>query len=236
MNPGSPYNWHTRFVKPGLFLIEKMWPAECFICQTEGSWLCDTCQKQLITIKAPTCPFCNRLSEKGQTCSRCRSRYALTGNRALWYYKEPLKTVIGRFKYQGVTAIVDTFVPKLAEIAQQFPHQPEIITSVPSAPHKWRERGYNQSALLAKATAQQLNIPYQDLLIRQPKSLAQVGLTRVERLANVTQQFQPKIPLNNQSILIIDDVITTGATLNACAVTLKQAGSGPVWAITLAKD
>lgn len=229
----SPYNPIQAIVKDALF---RVWPSQCLVCDSEGLWLCCVCRANLIPIRAYTCPFCNKISSHGRTCSSCRSTHALNGNLPVWYYREPLKTVIHRFKYQGITAPAEELATFLAQVAHQAPPKINFVASVPSTAKKWCERGFNQSELLARALARRINAPFTSVLRRDLSSHAQVGLTRKERFANVAMQFRATRSFQGERVLIVDDVITTGATLNACATALKAAGCGPVWAVTLGQD
>ncbi|HEY1074650.1 MAG TPA: phosphoribosyltransferase family protein [Patescibacteria group bacterium] len=131
----------------------------------------------------------------------------------------------------------------LSQLIRELPlprHAPVIVTSVPSSPSALATRGFNQSELLAKSCARTTGtLCYVPLLKRTNRSTSQTRLTRKARFANVVGQFSlaRAIPsLNNTTIIIIDDVITTGATLAACATVLKEAGAKAVWGITVAKD
>lgn len=230
---GLPYNPLYAVVKEGLL---RVYPDECLVCHREGLWICASCIQRFVAIKSPTCPFCNRLSTTGSTCRRCVAKYHLNGNRSLWYYHDAVKSLIHRYKYQGITAPTNELVAHLAQLLPLLPRTFHVVTCVPSLPAKWRERGFNQSQLLGTGVARITNLPFRRLLNRYSTDHTQVGLSRAERFANVANQFSCHARLNKESVLIIDDVITTGATLNACAKALKDAGSGPVWAITLAKD
>ncbi len=114
-----------------------------------------------------------------------------------------------------------------------------IITDVPLAQPKQAVRGFNQSRLLAEAIARGLGLDYVPLLERVRAGPSQTKLDRAERQLNAKNQFRPlpRMPcLDGSIILIIDDVLTTGATLNACAEPLKSAGAAEVWGLTIAKD
>ena len=231
-----PYYRGNHLVKPVIRLIERIWPEECLVCHVEGLLLCSDCRQMLLTIKTPTCPFCNRLSSKGSTCKTCQRRYALNGARAVWYYKSPLTEVIQAIKYRKITAPIEILAQTTAAVLTELSRKIDFITSVPSLPRKFNERGFNQSELLAMTVAIKSGVPYRKLLRRKSTKLAQVGLSRAARFKNVADQFASTVTLNGEKILLIDDVITTGATLNACATALKAGGSGSVWALTLAKD
>lgn len=157
----------------------------------------------------------------------------------MWYYQSPLDTAIRRIKYEGVSAALP-FLWKLARETQAIHipfHRIEAVTSVPSSPHTLGERGFNQSELLAQIIAPDIHTPYKPFLYRRTDDTAQAGLSRNARLAKSFDRFAPR---DNASpphrVLIIDDVITTGATLDACAFHLRRMGVKEVWAFALARN
>lgn len=132
-------------------------------------------------------------------------------------------------------------LPDLEKLFYELPlqkHQPLYITSVPSSPSAYRKRGFNQSELLAQALARKVGVTYKPLLVRKALGQSQTKLIRAERFANVAEQFsiRNKTSIDNVIIIIVDDVITTGATLASCAKVLKERGAKAVWGITVAKD
>ncbi len=110
----------------------------------------------------------------------------------------------------------------------------DAVTAVPVAPARYRERGYNQSALIARFVARRLALPCRTLLVR-ANARHQLGRGRAERLEQIQGAFYAPARLNGERLLIVDDVLTTGATLAECARSLRTAGSGPVWAATVAR-
>jgi ComF family protein len=142
-------------------------------------------------------------------------------------------------KYQGVIELADPLGKLLAQTYQRHHLQADIVLPVPLHPERQRQRGFNQATLLARACARQLGIPWDErLLIRRRATSSQVGLTASERRANVAAAFS--LPsstrrIRERTILLIDDVSTTGATLEACARPLLDAGAQAVWGLVLAK-
>lgn len=110
----------------------------------------------------------------------------------------------------------------------------ELITAVPISPLRYRERGYNQAELVAREVARELNLPYLALLGRE-NSAHQMGQGRTERLRQIKGAFFALRQLNGQKVLIVDDVITTGATLSEGAGVLMAAGAGEVWGAVVAR-
>lgn len=236
----SPYTVSQAIVKSLTFSLNQLFPSECLCCHKEGDWLCPSCKEVALQIISSTCPFCDRLSPLGKTCQRCRTKHALSGARSLWYYKGPVKNLVHTYKYGGILASTDWITLQLSPLLHELPvakHHKVIITSVPSSKDRLAERGYNQSEVLAKALTKATGYTYKPLLVRTTKAPSQTSLTRQERIANMENQFRLiQSPLQADFVVIVDDVLTTGATLSSCALTLKQAGIKHIWGITIAKD
>lgn len=147
---------------------------------------------------------------------------------------------IHRMKYQGRAGLVDLLSALLFEHLPEmgFSGDWELLVPVPLHPAKLRERGFNQSALLAIKLGKTLGIPVETFSLRKIRSTPpQVGLTMKERIKNVSGAFQVKDKniFNKKSVLLIDDVLTTGATISECCHVLKRAGARAVDVLTLAR-
>jgi ComF family protein len=223
-------------------LLDLLFPPQCVICKRGGSPLCPTC---LFTLHPPAmarCQRCHTILLANGLCRQCRQHPLLLGGlRAFSIYQEPLRTCIHALKYEGSQRLAEPLGRLLAETYTRHKLQADILLPVPLHPARLRERGYNQSALLARTCAIQLGIPYRDdLLMRQRATTPQVGLNLQERLHNVAGAFQPASAFTTEAlaqrrILIIDDVCTTGATIEACAAPLFAAGARSVWGLVLAR-
>jgi len=111
------------------------------------------------------------------------------------------------------------------------------MVPVPLHPSRLRSRGYNQSALLAREVSKLTGLPVkEDLLVRVKDAPPQMGLGRENRWRNVGSAFQCVGDLRNQAVLLVDDVVTTGSTMSACASALKSAGAASVWGLALARE
>jgi ComF family protein len=144
-----------------------------------------------------------------------------------------VKALIKKLKFERSRSAADVAARLLLSRAV-LPSDVSIVTAVPIAPSRYRERGYNQAELIAKRVAVQLGLPYRPLLGRENAD-HQIGRDRQERLEHIQGVFFATSRLAGQRILIVDDVMTTGATLAECATVLSQAGAEAVWVSALAR-
>lgn len=209
-------------------------PHNCLVCNREGDLLCADCRANAVITKRPTCYRCNALSDGGKTCKSCRSSSALSGVVVASHYDGQVKELIGRLKFQQTVAAAETLAGLLYPLLD--PAQFDLVVAVPAASSRYRARGYNQAELIAKALASKLALPYLRPLVRLGYA-RQLGQSRQKRIEQMNQAFAAKpTPLvQNACILLVDDVLTTGATLNACATELKKAGAKSVWGAVAAK-
>jgi ComF family protein len=175
------------------------------------------------------------------SCQSCQQHILqLSGLRALGHYQEPLRGYIHQLKYQGNKRLALPLGQFLALAYRTYGMHADIILPVPLHAQRQRERGYNHAALLARACGNLLGIAVrEDVLLRHRATSAQVGLKVDERYQNVATAFDcthvaATDILTGRSILVIDDVCTTGATLEACAAPLFAAGALSVWGLVLA--
>ncbi len=174
-------------------------------------------------------------------CRHCRSgAYAFERVRSYGVYDGVLGEVIRLFKYRGVMALKDFLAVRLAETAREEFELSEINAIVPVPLHRsrQRERGFNQSAVLAGALGRLLGLPVREaLLLRHRKTRPQTGLTFAQRRLNVRGAFAVRagVTIDKLRILLVDDVYTTGATAHACARALRRAGARSVVVLTVAR-
>ncbi len=215
-------------------VISTIAPHPCLLCGLEGELICADCLPAAVITKRPTCYRCNRLSEGGKTCINCRRQSALSGVSVASHYDGAIKTLVHRLKFDYARSGSTTAAKLLAPLLS--PASFDLISAVPSAPARLRERGFNQAQLIGKELSKLIGLPYADLLIR-TKNVHQVGLTRRDRLAQVEGIFLHRHEnlIQEARILLVDDVITTGATMAECAKTLKNAGAKQIWGVAVAK-
>jgi competence protein ComFC len=237
----APQYMFTRFIVKSLHAcFDSIWPSECVVCAREGDWLCGVCLAEVEPATADVCPLCAQPSRAWQTCKACREARGLSGVRSLWLYHGAVRKLVHSYKYNGLLSMTDWVVAQLAPAISGLPLEcakPVVICPVPSTRAKVAKRGFNQSAMLASALAAELHFPYYVFLARQNHTTSQTKLTREERFANLSGQIVPRqrVPPDT-TIILIDDVLTTGATLSECAKILLEAGAAAVWAVTIAKD
>jgi len=234
-------------------IVDLLYPPHCAVCHSLGSWLCIRCIAQIERIHPPVCLRCGRpvgpevnfaatAQEPGPRCGRCEELPPdLDLLRAFAYFGGPLREAIHQFKYGGVAVLAGPLGQMMAcawpDLAPDGQEQVDVIVPVPLHPRRERERGYNQAALLAREFGPRLGCPVvEDALLRPRETLPQVNLGTRERRANVHGAFRcADSRLRGSRVLIIDDVFTTGATLEAAASALRLGGASAVLGYTLAR-
>lgn len=217
-------------------LKDVLFPRRCF-CGKPDFLICPKCLDGIQRNKKDLCPLCRRLSANGKTCSNCRSKSRLTGVMIFGDHKGILKDAIWQLKYESIIDFAKPLSKLLSEKYGDFIKEKRfIITSVPISKRRYLWRGYNQAAEIAKSLARELGLEYVDFLNKAEAS-PQVGLSKKERIANLRGKIDVKTDLLvPKKVLIVDDVYTTGSTLEESAHILRDAGAKEVWGIVLSRD
>jgi len=219
-------------------LLDWLLPPRCGGCARLGAWLCERCRRRIRRLDEPLCPRCGReLPFAGASCS-CRTRLRhLARLRSAAAYEGPLPPAVHRLKYRGWRALAPPLARLLVAglVVEGLPAA--TVIAVPLHQARERHRGYNQAELLAGEVRQALRLPRSDgRLARVRDTRPQVGLDRLRRQANVQDAFRWQGSAGRgEPVLLVDDVVTTGATLEACATALTAVGFGRVSGITLAR-
>ncbi|WP_052888471.1 ComF family protein [Thermogemmatispora carboxidivorans] len=221
-------------------MLDLLFPPRCAGCASSGSLLCPVCLGAIARLQEQRCSRC-ALPSHGPTCRRCRfSGSSLFALQAVALYEEPLRSCIHRLKYQGHTRLAQPLGNMLASCYRRYHLRADFVVAVPLHPERERQRGYNHARLLADVCAHELGLPCAHSLLQRVRvTAAQAGLSISERQQNVIGAFycQPQgrdLSLPGSTVLLIDDVCTTGATLEACATALLQRGAATVQALVLA--
>ena len=222
-------------------LLDLLYPPRCAGCQRSGHILCPICLAQIAPLTS-VCQRCSGSLSAGGICAACRAApLRLSGLRAVSAYQEPLRSHIHALKYDGNTRLAQPLGSLLTGAYTASGLRADALVPVPLHSERYRQRGYNHAALLARACASQVGVPLvEQVLVRHRATLSQVGLQHWERQQNVQGAFScsPAYTggqLCGRTLLLIDDVSTTAATLEACAAPLFAAGATAVFGLVLAR-
>ncbi|MBI3913825.1 MAG: ComF family protein [Chloroflexi bacterium] len=217
-------------------ILDLLFPPRCVTCGRLGVWFCDACQTSIQKIGAPICPRCGRPLTHSP-CPYCqREPLHIDGTRALAFFEDKMREAIHAFKYNRRVELAPIFAAQMDNYlrAQQIPF--DVLMPVPLHPAREKARGYNQSLLLARELQARRAVALWDRdLMRVRATQPQVELDAAERRDNVRDAFAASARVRGRQILLIDDVCTTGATMDACSVALKQQGAQSVWGLALAR-
>jgi ComF family protein len=187
---------------------------------------------------SPICPRCGRPQMSGIVCARCRqSPGDIDGVCAPFMFDGVIREAIYQLKYHGLKSISSCLAEYLAAYLAAKPLLGEIVVPVPLHPKRLKQRGYNQSSLLARKMCSFISLPVvEDCLVRIKRSRPQVEASSAgERRENMAGAFACRNgKVKGSRVILVDDVYTSGATLESCARTLKRAGAVSVWGLALA--
>lgn len=218
--------------------LDLLFPKWCVGCGKEGSFICDSCFQSLLRILPPLCPRCGRPQASGILCANCVSwPAAIDGIRSPFQFQGVMRKAIHQLKYRNLRAIAEPLAGLLSDCLTKYCLPSEVLVPVPLHSKRLRERGYNQSGLLARELAKLTGLPVVDgCLIRDRLAPPQAKTQNVkERRENVADAFTCRDHrLEGSQVLLVDDVTTSGATLDSCAAALKGAGAASVWGLVMA--
>ncbi len=214
-----------RFATLARAFLDLVFPPHCVSCGHAGAWLCPACVDEILFYEPPW----PRMLEDLRPLQQVRAAAHLEG---------PLRQAIHAFKYEGLRALASTLGEILCDSWDADPFPVDVVVPVPLHPSRLHERGYNQSSLLARELSRHTGVPIvETALLRIAATAPQVGLDADQRASNVENAFRCHDDrLASQKVLLIDDVLTTGSTLRACARAALQGRADAVWALTLAHD
>ena len=226
-------------------ILDLLYPEKCVFCGSlvyGGERVCLDCSRHLPYLTEPVCRQCGKPieDERVTLCSDCERRGIsfIDETASLWIYEDPVKSALMDFKYGGCTSDADFYAKELVDrYARRIrAWSPDALVPVPIHRRRQWFRGYNQATELAFHIGRRLGIPVTELLIRDRYTAPQKSLSPSERRANLRDAFSVDMdmePDRYDSVLLIDDIYTTGATLESCAEHLKDAGVQRVYGMCL---
>lgn len=236
------------------YILDLLFPINCLGCGREGFWLCNICQNKLRFNENFICPICRKNSAVGRVCSYCKNRTDLSGCLVVFSSKDYLiNDLIKVFKYNGVLETGELIADKLDEFLEQkfffkkeknkqvpelfFDSAGTLVISVPLHKKRFCQRGFNQAEILAEKFCQKTGLRLENkALTRKRYTYAQAKLKKSERLMNLKDAFEVlNYDLKGKNVILIDDIYTTGSTLQECASILKKSGASEIWAVVLSR-
>jgi predicted amidophosphoribosyltransferase len=219
--------------------LDLLFPPRCAGCRSFGAFLCANCLAGMPAARPPRCPRC-WMPGPAAICGRCRAApFAFDSVRAPFVYGGAARDAVHALKYDGVSALAEEMARPMARALGGWAPEGAALVPVPLTGRRRRLRGYNQSELLAKGVSRLSGLPLRGrLLVRRRSSPPQAGSAgEAARRANVAGAFAARDDAGARGpLVLVDDVIASGATLDACARALRAAGYGPVLALTFARE
>ncbi len=218
--------------------LDWIYPPTCGGCGVLGSRWCLACEARAEMVHPPVCNRCGRKGESSRECKTCETLPPQFTSLQSWaFYDGPVRSAIQRLKYKRDIALGESLSRNLITLLYKTNWHIDLISPVPLSIARQAERGYNQAALLSIPVALGLQIRYSPNALRKVRDTqSQVGLSLHQRRENIQGAFwaDPK-SVKGKKVLVIDDVITSGATLNECASSLFAAGAAAVYGLTIAQ-
>ena len=242
-----------KYIKEGL--LNFIFPLDCKICEkpireSKGYSICENCFKTIELIEQPYCIKCGKplistdafKQNREILCLDCkRKKYSFEFSRSMGIYHKVLKKCIHLFKYYGEKKLAKPLGKLMVDYLlknNEFENKFDLIIPVPLHKNDLKKRGFNQSVLLGKVIGDYFFIPVEErVLIKKKITPFQVNLSRKEREKNILRAFSVEKPekIKGRNILILDDVFTTGATVEECAKELMKARAKNIFVLTLAR-
>lgn len=218
--------------------LDWLYPPYCGGCDRLGERWCTTCQELTPSFDDKICQICGQPQKETTICFACRtSPPNYKAMRSYSAFMGSLREAIHRLKYENDIGLGEALASLLIGFLNTLNWPIDLITPVPLSRSRLKQRGYNQADLLARPLALAKKIPYSRKAIKRIRDTeSQTELSAQERMQNVSGAFLAKsAQVSGKTVLIIDDVATTGATIQACAQALLTAGAKDVYALTLAR-
>jgi ComF family protein len=228
-----------------MMVLQRVWnvalnlllPPRCAGCGGLGSTWCAECDASIRDLPEPTCERCGLPKPEQTDCRACAaSSYSFTAARSRAIYAGPLRRALLHLKRHRNEELVKAFTEHLVGTLAETTWKPDLVIPIPLAHIRQQDRGFNQAALLAKPLAAKLGIGYEEqCLTRGRETGPQFHLPRLDRWANVEHVFTATPTVRGLRVLLVDDIMTTGATLSSAARELVGQDAAAVYGLTMAR-
>ena len=219
--------------------MDWLYPPRCCNCDRRGFVLCDECFNAIEKMSKTVCNKCGYpIRHQNTLCEECSlERPFYTQMRSWANYSGPLKTAIHSLKYKRNLALGCILAKPLVNMVKKYEWQIDLVVPIPLSPSRLRSRGYNQAALISRYLASSLNIPHSSNAVRRIRNTTTQTVMDVnKRFTNLLDAFYANpATLKKRNVLIIDDVITTGATMKNCTNALLKAGAANIYCLSVAR-
>jgi competence protein ComFC len=224
-------------------ILSILFPTHCLLCNKGDTILCLLCTATFTSVTFQRCIACQTISTDGFTHLSCRGPFVPDGCISLFeYYDSSVAHSIVAGKYKFLPDIFKVLGILAGEyLLRKHAHtllSPAVLTAIPLSGKRQRWRGFNQAEILAKEIAGLTALPYLNLLQKTKHTASQTDLDQAHRITNVRNCFtlREDCDMSGRNIVLVDDVITTGATLREASKVLKQSGAKTVWCVAIARD
>ncbi len=235
---------HPALKDIGLVLLDTILPERCVVCKNEHQTaICKDCLSHFAENEHTYCIVCGQVSPFGLTHNTCKAKN--TPDRLLSVFSYTTagcaeSIITGKYKFikQAFQILGSQMAKVLEDNLSALNKESTLITPLPLHIWRLRWRGFNQSEILAKQLASRLELAFEELLVRYKPTKTQKDLNRQQRQKNIAGSFKakPNLDLTGKTVLLVDDVTTTGSTLLEASKSLKEVGAAHVWCIALAKE
>ena len=215
-----------------------LFPPSCGGCGKSGERWCDDCQSRVPFIRNSFCQTCGIPTNQKQICEKCQlspPKYQMMRSWAV--FDSPVQDALHTLKYRRNIGIGDALALQMKDFVRSLAWKVDMLIPVPLGRNRLKERGYNQVGLVARPLAYEIGLPYApNALWKFRETRSQVGLSISQRRENVHNAYQANLEIVKcKSILLMDDVATTGSTIQSCTQALLDAGARGVYALTIAR-
>ena len=224
-------------------IVSLVFPRRCPVCDEillTGKYICETCRKKIKFIKEPVCKKCGKTieQERQEYCGDCtRKKHFFVQGKAVFEYREEIKKSMYRFKYSNKREYAEFYAREAVRLYGDWIRRREIEAIVPIPMYGWkkRRRGYNQAEVFADRLGQLLNLPVERHLVKRIRNTRpQKELNDIQRKENLKKAFKiVQSIVEYRKILLVDDIFTTGSTMDAVAEVLLDAGVKEIYFICI---